>query len=76
MPAVQSSAVDWVRHDPESDTLDIRYKGGDAYRYFGVPAAVYRDMMAAPSLGAFVNAHIKPVYRCTHEPGRRRFRPD
>ena len=76
MPNVISSAVDRVAHAPESRTLDIWYKGGSRYTYFDVPAEVYRALLAAPSVGAFVNAQVKDVYRFEIEPGRRRFRPD
>lgn len=76
MPHVTSSAVDWIDYDPDTGTLDIRYKEGDRYSYFGVPARIYRALLAAPSIGAFVNERIKPHYRFALEPGRRRFRPD
>jgi two-component system cell cycle response regulator DivK len=75
MPKVDSSAVDRVEHDSDSGTLQIWYKGGDLYTYFDVPGAVYEELLAAPSIGAFVNAEIKPNYRFELEPGRRRFRP-
>jgi two-component system cell cycle response regulator DivK len=75
MPEVNSSAIDRVDHDAESGTLDIRYSGGDRYSYFDVPREVYQALLAAPSIGAFVNSEIKPNYRFELEEGRRRFRP-
>jgi len=76
LPNVISSAVDRVAHAPESRTLDIWYKGGSRYTYFDVPAEVYQALLAAPSVGAFVNAQVKDVYRFEIEPSRRRSRPD
>lgn len=39
------------------------YPDGDVYRYFGVPPQRHQALMAAESLGAYVNARIKPNYR-------------
>jgi two-component system cell cycle response regulator DivK len=75
MPKVESTAVDRVEHDPVSGTLDIWYKDGDRYSYFDVPRETYDALLAAESVGAFVNAEIKPNYRFELEPARRRFRP-
>jgi hypothetical protein len=75
MPKVDSSAVERVDYTEASATLDIWYKGGGRYSYFDVPAEVYQALLAAPSIGAFVNGRIKDHYRFEEEPGRRRFRP-
>ena len=75
MPEVSSSAVNRVEHDPDSGRLQIWYSGGDRYSYFDVPREKYEALLAAPSIGAFVNSEIKPHYRFELEEGRRRFRP-
>ena len=75
MPKVSSSAVERTHYDEESRTLDIWYSGGARYSYLGVPREVYAALLAAPSIGAFVNRKIKPHYRFELEPRRRRFRP-
>ena len=75
MPEVSSSAVDRVDYNEETGTLDIRYSGGDRYSYFDVPREIYEALLAAPSIGAFINAEIKPNYRFELEAKRRRFRP-
>ena len=75
MPYVSSSAVEWVNRDPATGTVEIRYKGGDLYSYFGVPNEVYLRLFDARSVGAYVNERIKPFYRCEIEQRRKRFRP-
>ena len=75
MPRLSSSAVERARYDEESRTLDIWYSGGDRYSYLDVPREAYDALLAAPSIGAFVNREIKPRYRFEVEPRRRRFRP-
>lgn len=76
MPHVSSSALDWVDRDPDTGTVEIRYKSGDRYSYFDVPRSVYLGLFDAPSIGAYVNQRIKPFYRFALDKGRRRFRPD
>ena len=76
MPKVDSSAVDRVEYDDASGTLSIWYSGGHRYNYFEVPRDVYEALLAAPSVGAYVNAEIKPRFRFEIEERRRRFRPD
>ena len=70
-----SSAIDRAAYDTGVGTLDLWYKGGDRYRYFGVPEAVFDALLAAPSAGEFVNREIKPDYRYEIEERRRCFRP-
>lgn len=65
---VQSSAVSAVGYDPATNELEIEYAHGDVYRYSLVPPSVHRALLAAPSIGSFVNREIKP-----HYPGREVF---
>lgn len=75
MPFVDSSAVERVDYTAASRTLDIWYSGGGQYRYLDVPQALYEELLAAPSIGAFVNQRIKPHFACIQINPRRRFRP-
>ena len=70
-----SSAITRAAYDEDGATLDIWYKGGDRYRYFGVPITAYQALVAAESAGEYVNREIKPNYRYEVEERRRRFRP-
>ena len=71
-----SSAIARAAYDAEAATLDLWYRGGDRYRYFEVPEAIYEELAAAPSAGEYVNREIKPHFRCEIEDRRRRFRPE
>jgi hypothetical protein len=44
------------------DTLELEYVNGDTYQYFDVPQPTFAALLAAPSIGAYVNKHIKPYY--------------
>jgi hypothetical protein len=70
-----SSAIARAFYSEASATLDLWYKGGDRYRYFDVPLAIYEALVSAPSAGEYVNLEIKPLYRYEIEGRRRRFRP-
>jgi hypothetical protein len=56
---VTSSVIALVRYDADAETLDIAFQSGKVYRYFGVPAHTYGQLMAAESKGQFFNAHIR-----------------
>ncbi|MEA3038094.1 MAG: hypothetical protein QOE79_607 [Sphingomonadales bacterium] len=72
---LQSSAIARAAYDEATMTLDLWYRGGDRYRYFEVPEAVFDGLLAAPSAGEFVNREIKPAFNYEIEERRRRFRP-
>jgi len=75
MPKVDSSAVDRAEYGAEARTLSIWYKGGERYNYLDVPPDIYEALLEADSIGAFVNAQIKPNYDVEHVSSGRRFRP-
>ncbi|MDI3341821.1 MAG: KTSC domain-containing protein [Sphaerobacter sp.] len=61
--AVESSVLRSVGYDRERETLEIEFQpGGRIYQYFGVPEEVYRELLAAPSLGQYFNEKIKGAY--------------
>ena len=59
---VTSSNISSVGYDPLDGTLEVEFHGGSIYQYSDVPASVYRDLLDAPSKGAYFNAHIRTTY--------------
>lgn len=59
-----STVIASTRYDEASNTLDVVFRSGRVYRYFAVPATVYRELESAPSKGQFFNAVIRPTYPC------------
>jgi hypothetical protein len=41
------------------ETLELEFRTGAVYRYFGVPCAVFENLILAPSKGACFNRHIR-----------------
>lgn len=67
---VSSSVIARVGYDPFQKRLELTYRDGDIYNYFGVPFALHRRLLDAPSIGRFVNASVKGTFRCEKVDGR------
>lgn len=55
---VESSNVASVGH--ADTTLEVEFKHGGVYRYYNVSAEKFEALMAADSIGKYLNAEIKP----------------
>lgn len=62
---VDSTSIRAVRYSEERRALAVRFRSGTAYEYEGVPPEEYARLLAAGSLGAYLNTRIKPRYRFT-----------
>jgi hypothetical protein len=60
--AVTSSSVASVGYDEAEHVLEIEFRNGSVYRYLHVPAAAYRLLFQAGSIGEYVNTVIKPRF--------------
>lgn len=61
---MNSSAIEAVGYEPQTRMMKIRFTGGRAYDFCGVPEHVHRGLMNAPSKGTYYNDHIKDRYPC------------
>ncbi len=59
---VQSANIISVGYDRSSTTMEIEFKDGRIYQYFDVQEDVYRDLIAAPSVGSFFHQNIRGKY--------------
>ena len=61
MPRVtlQSTVLQAVDYHSQLVLLDLEFRSGVVYRYFGVPAQTYAQFMLARSKGAYFNSHIR-----------------
>ena len=65
---VQSTAISDIAYDDRHGKLLVRFSDGDLYVYVGVPDAVHRSFVEAPSRGRFFSEAIRdryPFNRCT-----------
>ena len=44
-------------------TLELEFRSGAIYRYFAVPQAVFQELIAAESKGAYFNRHVRNRFR-------------
>jgi len=58
-----SSNVGSSRYSDLSCILAVTFKSGEVYQYLDVPAELYEEMLAAPSVGKFLNDRIKGKYQ-------------
>lgn len=58
---VASSSIKSVGYD--NGVLEVEYARGKVYRYEGITPELHAQLMAAPSIGAFVQSQIKT--QCT-----------
>ena len=62
---VESSLIRSVGYDLPSSVLEIEFADGKGlYEYYDVSLSVYSRLMAAESIGAYFNEHIRDVYVC------------
>jgi len=60
--AVDSTTLRTVGYDAERQLLQIEFQSRSIYQYFDVPAAVYEELMQAPSKGAYFNRAIRQTF--------------
>jgi hypothetical protein len=63
MVQVESEAIAEIAYDAARSAMFVRFVDGDWYSYFDVPAAIYKDFLAAESHGRFFHDHILGRYR-------------
>ena len=57
--SVESACIASITFSIEENVLQLEFRNGLTYEYFGVPAALYRDLLSAQSKGAFVTRFIR-----------------
>ena len=61
--SVDSSNVESVGYDTDSETLEVEFKNGTVYQYFDVPERVFEELRGASSVGSYLATQVKGVYR-------------
>lgn len=61
---VVSSELRSAGYDDANNVLEVEFRTGGVYQYFGVPRESYDHLMTAISKGRFFNTAIKPNYPC------------
>lgn len=57
-----SSDIRSIGYDPKTQTLEVEFRNGWVYQYYGVPRKLQDDLMQAQSKGQFLQQKIKNAY--------------
>lgn len=60
---VDSDRFRSVGHDETRNRLEIEFRDGRVFQYFGVPRDEYRGLVESSSPGRYFLRHIKSSYR-------------
>jgi len=60
---VDSSHISSIGH--EGAMLEVRFKSGQLYRYYGVPSIIFTSLLRAKSVGKFFHENVKEHYPYT-----------
>ena len=60
--SVSSSNLASIGYDAENEILEVEFKHGGIYQYFGVPENIYDELMNASSQGVYFSANIRNNY--------------
>lgn len=59
---VTSKNIESIAYDPETQTLEVKFKSGGTYSYQGVSKQEFEDFENASSLGSHFHHHIRSRY--------------
>lgn len=60
---LDSSCLKSVGYLVDAGTMDIVFRSGSIYRYFGVPPQIYQALLEASSKGRYFGAAIRSTFR-------------
>ena len=61
VPVVSSNILE-VGYEVSDQTLFVRFKGDSLYAYSDVPEDIYQGLLAAESVGKYLNQNVKGTY--------------
>lgn len=62
VPITGSSQINEVGYDPQTQILQVRFRGGQLYRYTDVPEEIYSGLMGSPSRGQYFASTIRDAF--------------
>lgn len=63
MSTIESSVIDQLGYNESEQTLEIKFTGGNHYRYFGVSREIVGKLLLAKSAGTFFAKNIRGAFR-------------
>jgi KTSC domain len=69
---LNSTLLDAAGYLDQQALLELEFKSGAIYRYLGVPAATYGELLTAESKGAYFHCHMRNRFPYSKIRGERR----
>ena len=63
---VDSTTLSAAGYADQTSTLELLFRSGELYRYFGVPRRTYWELLHAESKGGYFNEHIRNRFAFEH----------
>lgn len=63
-----SSLLEAAAYQDRLALLEVTFRSGSIYHYFGVPAQTYQELLRAESKGRVFNSHIRNRFAYIHIP--------
>lgn len=67
---LESTALTAVSFSPETSILEVEFRNGLTYEYFGVSCPLYEQLLNASSKGAFLGRFIRNAFPFRRVEGR------
>ena len=62
---LKSTSLHAATYEEQSSFLELEFRSGAIYRYLGVPAQIYQELLWADSKGRYFNQHIRNRFAYT-----------
>jgi hypothetical protein len=59
---VNSSNINSIGYDPDSNLLEVEFNDGGVYQYLSVPTSIYQAFISAGSYGTYFHKFIKEKF--------------
>src|SRR6266704_4523415 len=79
MPRIELNSTGLVAatYQGHLTVLELEFRSGSIYQYFGVSGQTYQELLLAPSKGAYFNSHIRDLFPCSKlHPDQSSYHPD
>lgn len=64
---VDSSNIEAIGYDEDTQELHVQFLSGYCYVYHDVPKSIFDDLLYAPSKGSFLNREVKGRFHYTRQ---------
>jgi hypothetical protein len=60
---IDSKIIDSFDYDSTTEKLDVLFKNGEKYSYFGIPKDIVQNWLSSESSGRYFTKIIRPFYK-------------